>query len=73
MWVDDAEIDVSVDIDLERIEDSIAQMNARSNDVGVADAARNVVAQRRMIRPKATVNCYRKGLVCWTAFCARRP
>jgi hypothetical protein len=71
--VDDAEIDVAIDIDLQKVEeDSIMQMKPGSNDAEMDDAAHKVVAQRRAMRPKATSKGYRKGLVCWAAFCTRR-
>ncbi|KAJ5904866.1 short-chain dehydrogenase [Penicillium subrubescens] len=71
--VDDAEIDVTVDIDLQKVEeDSIAQVKPGSNDAEMDDAAHKVLAQRRAMRPRATSKGYRKGLACWAAFCKRR-
>jgi hypothetical protein len=61
--VDDAEIDVAIDIDLQKVEeDSVMQMKPGSNDAEMDDAAHKVVAQRRAMRPKATSKGYRKGL-----------
>jgi hypothetical protein len=73
--IDDAEIDVTVDIDLQKVEeDSVAHdvKTSSNNDAEMDDAAHKVVAQRRAMRPRATSKGYRKGLVCWAAFCTRR-
>lgn len=71
--VNDAEIDVAVDIDFQKVEeDSVVQVKPGSDEAEMDDAAHKVVAQRRAIRPRATSKGYRKGLVCWAAFCARR-
>src|SRR5256885_12756409 len=47
-------------------------MMPRSNDAEMDDAAHTTVVQRRKMRPKWMIKGYRKGLVCWATFCARR-
>jgi hypothetical protein len=63
--VDDAEMDITVDIDLQKVEeDPVVQTISRSNDAEMDDAALAAVVWRRKMRPKATTKGYRKGLVC---------
>jgi hypothetical protein len=47
--VGDAEIDVTVDINIEEVEKD----SSSTNDTEMDDAAREVIAQRRALRPKA--------------------
>jgi centromere DNA-binding complex CBF3 subunit-like protein len=74
VWVDGADVDVTVDIDLKQVEEDtiITQVKPSSNEADMDAAALAVMARRREIRPKRTTKGYRKGLRCWQAFCARR-
>ena len=42
------------------------------NNAEIDDVALTAVAPQRKIWPKAITKGYRKGLACWTVFCARR-
>ena len=71
--VDDAEIDVTIDIDLQKVkEDPIIQIMLHSNNAEMDDTVLAAVTQQRKIRPKAIMKGYRRGLACWAAFCTRR-
>src|SRR5437762_7681213 len=71
--VDDAKIDIAIDIDLQKVEeDLVTWIILCSNDAEMDDATRMAVAQRRKMWPKWMTKGYRRGLVCWAAFCARR-
>ena len=70
--VDDAEIDITIDIDLQKVvADPVTQMVPHSNDAEMDDAAHATVVQRRKMQPKQMIKGYRKGWVCWAAFCTR--
>src|SRR5947199_1703964 len=71
--VDDAEINVTIDIDLQKVkEDPITQIILHSNNAEMDDTVLAAVTQQRKIRPKAIMKGYRRGLACWAAFCTRR-
>jgi hypothetical protein len=67
--VDNTDVNVTIDIDLKQVE---ADAIVTRNEVDMEDAAHAMIALRRQIRPKRTIKGYRKGLVCWAAFCTRR-
>jgi len=57
--VGDAEIGVTIDIDIQQVEEAY---EPGSNNAEMDQNARKVMAQQRR---KATTNGYRKGLACW--------
>jgi Centromere DNA-binding protein complex CBF3 subunit, domain 2/Transcriptional activator of glycolytic enzymes len=69
--VGDDEIDITVDIDVQRVEED-SRVARGSNEAEMDEVARRVMEEQRKLRPKATIKGYRKGLACWAAFCARR-